>query len=77
MTTERELSEWPDKIRRVRGQAPRRKANTYSRSRQNKGLWLRVILFIGGLAIALAVSNNLKQQNTSDTQPQLLQENRR
>lgn len=77
MTTERELAEWPDKIRRVRGQAPRRQSSYVSRSRRHKGLWLRVILFIGGLSLALAVSNQFQQQETRPTQPQLFQGDRR
>lgn len=77
MTTERELAEWPEKIRRVRGQAAPRKSNHYGRSRSNKGIWLRVILFVGGLSLALAVSNNLKQQEVPETRPQIVQPNRR
>ena len=74
MTTERELAEWPEKIRRVRGQAPQRASN--SRPRKN-AVWSRVILFLSGLAIALAVSNHLQQQETVESQPQIFRENRR
>ena len=77
MTTERELAEWPEKIRRVRGQTPLRKSSYQSRSRRKNAIWLRVILFISGLAIALAISNQLKQSETNSPQPQIFQENRR
>ncbi len=74
MTTERELAEWPEKIRRVRGQSPLRTGH----SRQRKSsLWPRVILFIGGLAIALTVTNHLQQSQESESQPRIIREYRR
>ena len=72
MTTERELDEWPEKIRRVRGQKPIKK--TYSRRKKPSALF-RVALFLGGLMIALLFSNHLQQQD--QTQPQIFRENRR
>ena len=76
MTTERELAEWPEKIRRVRGQAPLRK-QAISRRKRGNPILFRVLLFISGLAIALAVSNQFQQPETSEPQPQLFRENRR
>lgn len=74
MTTERELAEWPEKIRRVRGQSPLRASG----SRPRKcALWSRVILFIGGVAIALTISNHLQQMPHSEPQPRPIREYRR
>ena len=49
MTTEREFREWPEKIRRVRGQRP---VTSVHRRRKNSP-WLPIVLFIAGLAIGL------------------------
>ncbi|OKH18926.1 hypothetical protein [[Limnothrix rosea] IAM M-220] len=73
MTTERELAEWPEKIRRVRGQSPLYSGG--SRPRQS-AVWFRVILFVGGLAIALAVSNHLQKAQQSESQPPIIREYR-
>jgi hypothetical protein len=58
MTTEREFEEWAEKIRRVRGQAPRRHM---SRRQQPRSPLFRVLLFLSALAIALMVSNHRQQ----------------
>jgi hypothetical protein len=59
MTTEREFEEWAEKIRRVRGQAPRR--HVAGRQKKRSPLF-RVLLFLSALAIALMVSNHRQQQ---------------
>ncbi|WP_198159692.1 hypothetical protein [Picosynechococcus sp. PCC 7003] len=58
MTTEREFAEWPEKIRRVRGQAPQRKPQ---RSTQTSR-WLPILLFFSSLAIALWFNQQLQQR---------------
>jgi uncharacterized protein HemX len=58
MTTERELAEWSEKIRRVRGQSPQ---HTARRQRQYSPL-LAVVLFLAGLAIAVVMRNHHQQQ---------------
>ncbi len=71
MTTEREFREWPEKIRRVRGQRP---VTSVHRRRKNSP-WLPIVLFIAGLAIATAASNHLQQQKSeSNNQLRPLQE---
>ncbi|AFY38335.1 hypothetical protein Lepto7376_2033 [[Leptolyngbya] sp. PCC 7376] len=75
MTTERELAEWPEKIRRVRGQSPLPKSS--SRHTRGNSFFLRVVLFISGLAIALAVGNQLQQVQQSESQPRIIREYRR
>lgn len=52
MTTEREFEEWAEKIRRVRGQAP-----APTRRRKKYSLWVPVVLFLSGVAIAVALAN--------------------
>ena len=74
MTTERELDEWPEKIRRVRGQKSIKK--TYSRRKKSSAL-CRVVLFLGSLIIALLLSNHLQQRQQNQTHPQIFRENRR
>ncbi|MEB3225327.1 MAG: hypothetical protein VKJ86_05925 [Synechococcus sp.] len=62
MTTERELQEWPQKIRRVRGQAPLRK----SQGQQKASPLMLVLLFLCSLAIASAFRHYQQQQAQSD-----------
>lgn len=67
MTTERELREWQQKIRRVRGQKPKPVAH-----RSTSSVWHSVLIFFCGLAIAVYLSHYRQQQvNTAAPQPPL------
>ncbi|NJN73224.1 MAG: hypothetical protein HC799_10685 [Limnothrix sp. RL_2_0] len=64
MTTEREFEEWAEKIRRVRGQAP-----APTRRRKKYPLWVPVVLFLTGLAIAVTIANQTQQQPEPPSRP--------
>lgn len=59
MTTEREFAEWAEKIRRVRGQAPRRSG--VGRAHHRSPLF-SLLLFFCTLAIALILGNHYQGQ---------------
>jgi hypothetical protein len=65
MTTEREFEEWAEKIRRVRGQAP-----APTRRRKKYPLWVPVVLFLTGMAIAVTVASQSNQPSKTPSRQQ-------